>query len=324
AEINTGGDEKAPMLAPNGVDLYFCSNGHAGLGGHDLFRSSNMQGEKWSPAKNVGKPFNSEADDMFWRLTAREDTVFISSSRKGGEGELDLYAVWPNPFKDSTRYIYYVKGVVYDTVTKVGLPNARLRVQPTKGAAFTVEANSSGRFQFRTDLLREYEMTASATEYESSTVNFTIPSALYSNEFRKSVGLAPIAAVKTETDTVGPPPADLIVSYFEFDKSEVLPQYKEELKDLFETDLKPMIAAGTVFTIILDAHTDDRGTEEYNINLSRRRGAAVSKFLRDLGVPLEAIKVNAYGETRPADANENEEAYSRNRRVELRRTTEQR
>ncbi|MBE0644317.1 MAG: PD40 domain-containing protein [Bacteroidetes bacterium] len=322
-EINTSGDEKAPMIAPNGVDLYFSSNGRPGLGGHDLFRASNLQGDKWSPARNVGRPFNSPADDMFWRLTAREDTVFIASSRKGGEGGLDLYAVWPNPFKDSTRYIYYVKGAVYDTITKMGIANARIRVEPSKGAAFTVETNSSGRYQFRTDLSRQYEMVASATGYENNTVNLSVPAFLSYNEIRRTIGLAPIAPV-TPVDTGDDhPPADVTVSYFEFDKSNVLSEYKEELRDLFDTEIKPMMDAGTVFTITLDAHTDDRGTEEYNFALSRRRGAAVSTFLRDLGVPLEAIRVNAYGEGRPAATRDSDEARSLNRRVELRIAVQQ-
>ncbi len=318
-EINTSGDEKTPMIAPNGIDLYFCSDGHPGLGGHDLFRSSNLQGEKWSPARNVGRPFNSAADDMFWRLTAQEDTVFVASAREGGLGDLDLYAVWPNPFKDSTRYIYYVKGVIYDTITKMGLGKARIRVEPAKGSAFTAEANNNGRFQFRTELGREYQMSASATGYESNSVSFMVPARLSYNEYRQSIGLAPLAAVATEEvskETTAP--EDVTISYFDFDKSVVLPEYKDALRDRFEKDLKPMITAGTMFTVTLDAHTDDFGTEEYNIGLSRRRGAAVSKYLHGLGVPLEAIKVNAYGESRPADSNATDESRSRNRRVELR------
>lgn len=323
-EINTSGDEKAPMLAPNGIDLFFCSTGHPGLGGFDLFRSSNLKDDKWAPAKNVGRPFNSAADDMFWRLTAREDTVFISSARKGGEGGLDIYAVWPNPFKDSTRYIYYVKGVVFDTITEMGLPNARIRVTPSVGAAFTVQAGGNGRYQFRTELGRGYEMTAAVDGYHDETVSFTVPTFLYYNEFRKSIGMAPIAQVITETDTDAGPAADLIVSYFEYDKSELLPEYRKMLVNLFNTELKPLIEANAPFSITLDAHTDDRGTEDYNFALSRRRGEAVSRFLKDLGVPLEVIRINAYGENRPAATGDSSEAYSLNRRVELRIGTTER
>ena len=317
-DINTSGDAKTPMLAPNGGDLFFSSDGHPGLGGYDLFRASNIKDDKWSPARNVGRPFNSAADDMFWRLTAREDTVFISSSRKGGEGALDIYAVWPNPFKDSTRYIYYVKGVVYDTVTEMGLSNARIRVQPERGEAFTVQAGGNGRFQFRTDLGRSYTMTATVEGYHDETVSFAVPGFLYYNEFRKSIGMAPLARVTPDTDVDQRPAADLVVSYFEYDKTDVLPEYRAELKDLFETELRPMLDADAAFTIALDAHTDDRGTEDYNVGLSRRRGEAVSRVLRDLGVPLELIRISAYGESRPAMPGETDEARSRNRRVEVR------
>jgi outer membrane protein OmpA-like peptidoglycan-associated protein len=162
-------------------------------------------------------------------------------------------------------------------------------------------------------------MTASATGYESNTVSITVPGFLSYNEYRKTIGLAPIAAQKpeTEVDTIAAAD-DVNISYFEFDKYEVLPEYRESLKDLYETEILPILNTGAVITITLDAHTDDRGTEEYNFGLSRRRGAAVSKYLRDLGVPLEAIKINAHGERNPARTERTEEAHSRNRRVELR------
>jgi outer membrane protein OmpA-like peptidoglycan-associated protein len=316
-EVNTGGDEKAPTLAPNGQDLFFTSTGHAGLGGHDLFMSTNVQRNKWTPARNIGRPFNSSADDMFFRLSPQEDTVYIASSRKGGQGLLDLYAVWPNPFKDSTRYTYFVKGVVFDTLTEMGISGASIRVEPADAAPMSFNANRNGRYQFRTDLKRSYTMTVSAEGYQTETVRFTVPQSLYYNEYRKSVGLAPLVKereVIADTETS----ADVTVTYFEFDRSAVLPEFREELEDLYQTVLNPMQEAGTLYTITLDAHTDDMGTEEYNFNLSRRRGAAVSKVLRDMGVPLDAIRINAYGESRPADGNITDEARSKNRRVEVR------
>lgn len=321
-EINTGGDEKAPTIAPNGQDLYFCSNGHSGLGGHDLFRSTNTERNKWTPVMNIGRPFNTREDDMFFRLTPQEDTVFVASSRSGGEGKLDLYAVWPNPFKDSTRYMYYVKGVIYDTTTEMGISNARIRVEPDAGASFTVTANRNGRYEFRTELNRRYTMTASAEGYESARVELEVPASLYYNEYRKSIGLVPLFVVKQEDvkDDVTPP--DLVVAYFEFDESDVLPEYRTQLNELFTTKIQPLIEGNQEFTITLDAHTDDRGTEEYNYNLSRRRGSAVSRVLRDLGVPLDAIRINAFGETRPAEEGQTEEAWSLNRRVKVWISTE--
>ncbi|MBR9979272.1 MAG: OmpA family protein, partial [Bacteroidetes bacterium] len=326
-EINTGGDEKAPLIAPNGVDLYFSSTGHPGLGGYDLFRSTNVKGETWSLARNVGKPFNSGADDIFWRLTAREDTVIIASSRGGGYGELDMYAVWPNPFKDSTRYIFYVRGMVYDSITEMGIPNANVRVEPAQGSAFTLEANHNGRYEFRTELARSYRIATSVKGYEPAEKQFTVPEFLYYNEYRQSLPLTPVGVKRAaeeaeeEEEEPGELPDDVVVSYFGFDKSALRPEYQEELKAYYKAEISPLQEAGTEFTITLDAHTDDRGSEDYNINLSRRRGAAVSKFLRDLGVPLEAIRINAYGENRPASLGDSKVSHAMNRRVELQLST---
>lgn len=320
SEINTGGDEKAPTVAPNGEDLYFSSTGHPSLGGHDLFRSTVLRRNKWTPVENIGKPFNSPEDDMFFRLSPREDTVFIASARAGGQGALDLYAVWPNPFKDSTRYIYWVRGVVYDTISEMGIARARIRVEPADASPFTVTANVNGRFEFRTELDRSYRMSASAEGYETASVDITVPDFLYYNEYRKSIGLAPLITRRDtgEEDDPDRVPPDLTVAYFEFDRSEVLPEYRTQLQELYKEKIQPLMEAGKTVTVTLDAHTDDRGTEEYNYQLSRRRGMAVSRVLRDLGVPLDAIIVNAYGETRPADPSRDENAWSKNRRVEVR------
>ncbi|MDT8324137.1 MAG: OmpA family protein [Bacteroidota bacterium] len=322
-EVNSGGDEKAPTMAPNGEDLFFTSDGHPGLGGYDLFRTRNVKRSSWMLPENIGKPFNSSSNDMFFRLTPREDTVFVASSRAGGRGELDLYAVWPNPYKDSTRYIYYVRGVVFDTLTEMGISGARLRVEPDNGAPMTITANRNGRYEFRTELKRSYRMTASAEGYQEESVRLTVPEFLYYNEYRKSIGLASDRAPRETTPEDGSTPiADTLternVTYFEFDRSVVLDEFRRELKDLYESELKPMQDAGIMYNVILDAHTDDRGTEDYNYNLSRRRGAAVSRVLRDLGVPLEAIRINAYGEKRLITDKTTLEAHSMNRRVELR------
>ena len=69
--------------------------------------------------------------------------------------------------------------------------------------------------------------------------------------------------------------------------------------------------------ITLQGHADDRGTEEYNLQLSQRRAASVKKYLVDLGVPANQLKTVGYGENRPADNAANEEAWAANRRVEF-------
>ncbi|XXF80260.1 OmpA family protein [Myxococcaceae bacterium GXIMD 01537] len=71
--------------------------------------------------------------------------------------------------------------------------------------------------------------------------------------------------------------------------------------------------------ITLAGHADDRGTEEYNLQLSNRRAAAVKRYLVDLGVPASRLETVGYGETRPVSNSATEEGWAENRRVEFQR-----
>jgi peptidoglycan-associated lipoprotein len=71
------------------------------------------------------------------------------------------------------------------------------------------------------------------------------------------------------------------------------------------------------FKLRLEGHADERGTEEYNLQLSNRRAASVKRFLADLGVKDAQLENVGYGENRPAMQGGTEEAFSANRRVEL-------
>jgi len=312
-QVNTSGHEKSPMIAPNG-SLYFASNGHRGLGGFDVYVSEKTR-KKWKTAKNIGRPFNSREDDIFFRLSSMEDTVFISSNREGGEGGYDIYAMAPNPFKDTTRYQFYLAGMVYDTTTEMGIRSAQISVKQQGGAPWTRTTERTGTYRFRTELGQSIEITAKAKHYHEKTIRFTVPEAMEWTVFRKSIALKPIAV----KDTLKPDLASAgTIVYFEFDKSRLTKRASGELERYFESDLRKLVELKGDFEIQLDSHTDDYGTEIYNINLSRRRGATVSKYLQRKGIRLASILVNAYGEKRPVESNESDEGRSQNRRVEVR------
>ena len=71
--------------------------------------------------------------------------------------------------------------------------------------------------------------------------------------------------------------------------------------------------------VTLEGHADERGTEEYNLQLSNRRAESVKKYLVTLGVGSGSLETIGYGETRPSDTGSNEGAWAANRRVEFRR-----
>jgi len=179
-----------------------------------------------------------------------------------------------------------------------------------------VRPDRNGKYAFKTQLGMSYEATVTAEGYDTLVLRFSVPRTLYYNEYRRSFGLGkPRGAVDVPTDV--PEQRNLSIAYFAFDESAVTDEYKAQLQEYFLVVLKPLIDSGAEFSVVLNAHTDDKGTEAYNVALSRRRGAAVSAVLKASGVPVDAIRINAYGETRPAESNATDESRSQNRRVEV-------
>ena len=77
--INTEYDEDGPFIDYDGKTLYFSSQGRKGMGGFDIFMSIRDENGMWSKAKNIGYPFNSPADDIFFSHTANGKEAYVSS-----------------------------------------------------------------------------------------------------------------------------------------------------------------------------------------------------------------------------------------------------
>jgi outer membrane protein OmpA-like peptidoglycan-associated protein len=91
--VNTAFDEEAVFVAPDGNTLYFASNGHPGFGGFDIYKSEKNRDGDWMTPKNSGQPMNSPQDDLFFFPTSDSLEAFVSSSRPGGYGGLDIYKI---------------------------------------------------------------------------------------------------------------------------------------------------------------------------------------------------------------------------------------
>ncbi|KGI77013.1 peptidoglycan-associated lipoprotein Pal [Oleiagrimonas soli] len=102
------------------------------------------------------------------------------------------------------------------------------------------------------------------------------------------------------------------VVYFDFDKSEIKPEFQQIMachaKYLQDRPMAHVRLAG---------NTDERGTREYNLGLGERRGNAVAAALEANGASADQITVVSYGEERPTCREHNEACWSKNRRVEI-------
>ena len=168
--LNTSGDEDSPWLSEDGQTLYFSSNGLVGHGGYDIFRCEMSEGD-WGTPQNMGLPFNSPADDIYYVEEIAGEKGFFASSRIGSKGDMDLFA-----FNNSAAPIEtIIAGIAYDPRTKTYLSDVNLELldAETQEVVATATPNAG---------TGEYELTAPSDRSYILRVNSGGP-APYSNEF---------------------------------------------------------------------------------------------------------------------------------------------
>ena len=99
--------------------------------------------------------------------------------------------------------------------------------------------------------------------------------------------------------------------YFDFDKYDI----RGEFESMLGAGADGLKASGA--SVVIEGHTDERGSEEYNFALGERRAGAVRKYLYNLGVPMGQMSIVSYGEARPAVSGSGETAWQLNRRAEF-------
>ncbi|MEQ1734371.1 MAG: hypothetical protein ABL940_11910 [Bacteroidia bacterium] len=91
-DINTELNDDAPFIHPDGVTLYFSSEGHNSIGGYDIFRTNWFNNEFTTP-ENLGMPINTAGDDIYFVIDASGTSGYYSSGRAGGLGQQDIYSI---------------------------------------------------------------------------------------------------------------------------------------------------------------------------------------------------------------------------------------
>ncbi|NUO19621.1 peptidoglycan-associated lipoprotein Pal [bacterium] len=106
------------------------------------------------------------------------------------------------------------------------------------------------------------------------------------------------------------------VVYFEYDRAEIRPEGREAIRNNAD-----ILRKWTDWTVTIEGHCDERGTNEYNLALGERRARAAQRALEAEGIASARIRTISYGEERPADPGHTETSWSRNRRAEFRVAT---
>jgi tetratricopeptide (TPR) repeat protein len=156
SEVNTVHDEAGMFLAPDGKTLFFCSNGPNSMGSYDVFKTIYTNG-KWSTPVNLGYPINSGAKEGQLTISADAKYAYISSERKGGLGENDIYKIdlkdyailEPDGKKKVSNGLSILKGTIRDGYEGYGLPDAEIILNDESGAQVTsTNTNENGEYFF--------------------------------------------------------------------------------------------------------------------------------------------------------------------------------
>lgn len=291
-KINTVGDEVTPDFHDG--TLYFSSTGHPGIGGMDIFYSV-WDGATWSEPKNMGKGFNSSVDDMYFNMTESGYKGFITSNRPGGKSAHgktcceDIY-----DFEIAQVYADLVAGVFDNGKQPIKGATVSLIEMSNAATPISRENKSGNRFDFGLDLEKAYKVVATAPGYYPDSTTLTTVGVkeiktFQHNFFLKAKPKPPVYdTLTTETPIV------LENILYDFDSDKIKEQSEFDLQVVYElmTEYPDMV-------IELRSHTDNRGNDDYNENLSQRRAEAARRWLMKKGLPRERIQATGYGEKVP-------------------------
>jgi len=158
--INTEGNEMFPFYHALENKLYFSSEGHLGLGQLDIFVAEKIEG-KYQNVTNLGEPINSISDDFAYNLNKYGSKGFISSNRKGGVGDDDIYTF--TRFREFT-----MKGIVTDKFTNEPLENTTVILTDQEGKVlFEIQTKDDGYYEKLIPRDKHYQLNADKLKFEN-------------------------------------------------------------------------------------------------------------------------------------------------------------
>ncbi|MBK8621312.1 MAG: OmpA family protein [Saprospiraceae bacterium] len=314
--INTNGNEKFPVA--DGDTLYFSSDYLPGMGGYDIFKTFLTKDRKWAAPVNMKYPVNSGGDDFSYVVDKTFKTnanktgkgYFTSSRSQKGIDEIFVYTKLKKekkPEKDSLpqpETSYFVSGKTFaeifkddnpdeDIMEKILLPDSRVQLFNTEGVLMAeTRSSSSSVYLFEVEKNKKYILKANKQNY------LTGAEEIFINEQKPKDGEYTVTRNLDLVLSKIYPDKEIILEniYYEYDKWDLT-------KEAFPTleKLANMMVANPGIQIRLNSHTDCRGEDDYNMELSQKRAQSVVDFLISKGIKETRLTPVGYGETKLAD-----------------------
>jgi OOP family OmpA-OmpF porin len=282
--INSKFDEVTPFFHESSSTLFFSSDGHQSIGGLDVFKSYyDRKSETFSEVKNLGMPINSSQDDAYLIWDSKLEYGYMSSDREPCEGGhcYDIYSIKNAPIK------IILEGYVFDFDTDLEIPGAKITFKDVRFGFEPFEIISDETGFYSLELQRDWEMFIKAQKEsyfaDAASVDATViteTTVLVQDFYLQKIPEGEIEIEGIEYD---------------FDSDKLRDISMEVLDKLFD-----FLEVNDNLYIEINSHTDARGSDKYNLDLSQRRAKSCVDYLIEKGISKDRLKPIGYGETQPA------------------------
>lgn len=327
AKINTNFNDDAPFIHPDNKTLYFSSEGHTSIGGYDIFYSKLDEFSSFESPTNIGFPINTINDDRYFVLAADGKTGYYSGSGEKSIGEQDIFRIITG--KVEKPVLALLLGKVYFNDVPVGSIMSLFKgeyvelegmFKSNDETGKYVMALTPGRYGIEVEL-PSGEIASDSINLEEITeyIELYKDFRIYSDKnliAKNNIGLqetlnktlsGELKTIDTLfTDNVGKPknvkplePGRSFVLnniYYDWDKATLRSESTQELDRLVV-----ILNENKTIKIEISSHTDSRGSDVYNQNLSQKRANSVVSYLVSKGIKKDRFKAVGSGETKPVD-----------------------
>lgn len=305
--INTPYAERTPFLHPDMKTLYFSSDGHAGIGKIDVFKSTRLNDSswtEWSEPVNLGFEINSPKKEYGYKISTDGTKAFYTQFI---DNQSDIYSI-TLPEENRPEQVAIISG----TVTNIN-------EEPLQSDIFWEDLETgkklgnlktdpqSGQYIITLPLGRNYGFFVSKSGYYPLSDNIDLRNYDGNIEITKDFQLTKISDIVYGDATI-----ELKNVFFDSDKVNLKKESYPELKRLAE-----FIKSQQNIKVEISGHTDNKGTKEYNKTLSLNRANQVKIYLISLGCDENQMTTVGYGDEKPIANNTTEEGRQKNRRVEF-------
>jgi outer membrane protein OmpA-like peptidoglycan-associated protein len=303
--VNTSAWEISPFLAADGVTLYFGSPGHPGYGSTDIFVTKRLDSTwtKWSEPQNMGPDINSSSWDAYFSIPASGNYAYVVSDKES-IGGIDIFRIkLPNALKPKPVVLVYGKVLNSKTNEPVDANIAYNILSTNKEVGIAISNIKDGSYKIVLPADEVYSFLAKKENFYSVAENIDLKNITEYKEIERNLYLAPIEIGET---------IRLNNLFFDFNKSNIRTESFAELDRILK-----LLNDNPNMTVEIAGHTDNVGTDAYNLKLSGDRANAVKTYLLGKGIAAERISSKGYGKSKPCVPNTTEEGRQKNRRVEF-------